>query len=42
MINLRIVEEIEVVISPVNDATPCSRFQSEDVVKESGFAYRNC
>ena len=41
-VNIRMVEEKEFVMSPVNDAIPLSRFQSEDVIKEGGFAYRSC
>ncbi len=42
VVNIRMVEEKEIVISPVNDGIPRSRFQSEDVIKEGGFAYRSC
>jgi hypothetical protein len=42
VVNIRTVEDIESVKSPVNDAIPCSSFQSKDVIKEGRFSYRSC
>ena len=41
VVDIQIVEEIEFVMSPVDDAIPRSSSRREDVIKEGGFADRS-